>query len=302
MLKFSIFALKKDNSKQTSLDICNMPEAIRPNTDEVFVSSRHDSDGESVYYISENALVYVASGEIDILIDGDLVANFKKGECVFVRKDHRMTLISYATGTVDYHLTVFLFFPRQYLFDYYKKLQTWDLPVIETPSDKVFINIPRSSLLTSLFDSFKPYWEKNQLPEPHWLRLKVLEAIKFLLLMDKTMYATLFDFTSRWRLDIMDFMERNYKYNLTLEQLAHYTGRSVATFKRDFRKISQIPPAKWVINRRLREARHLLSSTDWPVYKIMNHLGFKNFSHFSRCYHQLFGETPSATRSKLNEP
>lgn len=275
-----------------------MSEPLIPNPDEVFVTYRHDNDGESVYYISENALVYVGAGEMDILIDGEAVANFKERECVFVRKDHRMTLISHANENVDHHLAVFLFFPRQILFDYYRNLQTWDLPEVVTPSDKSFINIPRSSLLTSLFESFKPYWEKNQSPEPHWLRLKVLEAIKFLLLLDKSMYATLFDFTSRWRLDIMDFMERNYKYNLSLEQLAHYSGRSLATFKRDFRKISQMPPAKWIINRRLREAHHLLTSTDWPVYKIMNQLGFKNFSHFSRVYHQLYNETPTATRSK----
>ena len=275
-----------------------MQELIRPNTDEVFATYRHDSDGESAYYISENALVYVAAGKIDILIDGVAVANFKERECIFVRKDHRMTLISYANENGGYHLVVFLFFPRHILFDYYRNLQTWDLPVVAKPSDKSFIHIPKSSLLTSLFDSFKPYWENNQTPETHWLRLKVLEAIKLLLLLDKSMYATLFDFTSRWRLDILDFVERNYKYNLSLDQLAHYTGRSVATFKRDFRKISQLPPAKWIINRRLREARHLLLTTDWPVYKIMNNVGFKNFSHFSRIYHQLFDETPTATRSK----
>lgn len=279
-----------------------MPESSRPNTDEVFVTSRHDSEGESTFHISENALVYVAAGEFDILIDGKGVAHFKKGECIFVRKDHKMTLISHANENVDYNLVVFLFFPRHILFDYYRNLQTWDLPVVATPSDKSFINISTSSLLISLFDSFKPYWEKNQLPETHWLRLKVLEAIKFLLLLDKSMYATLFDFTSRWRLDIMDFMESNYKYNLSLDQLAHYTGRSLATFKRDFRKISKLPPAKWIINRRLLEARYLLSSTDWSVYRIMSHLGFKNFSHFSRIYHQLFDETPTGTRLKSNEP
>ena len=275
-----------------------MQELIRLNTDEVFVTAGRDSDGESAYYISENALVYVAAGKIDILIDGEAVANFKERECVFVRKDHRMTLISYANENIDHHLVVFLFFPRHILFDYYRNLQTWDLPEVATPSDKSCIHIPQSSLLISLFSSFKPYWEKNQSPETHWLRLKVLEAIKYLLLLDKSMYATLFDFTSRWRLDILDFMERNYKYNLSLEQLAHYTGRSVATFKRDFKKISQLPPAKWIINRRLREARRLLLTTDWPVYKIMSHVGFKNFSHFSRIYHQLFDETPTTTRPK----
>ena len=60
-----------------------MQELIRLNTDEVFVTAGRDSNGESAYYISENALVYVASGKIDILIDGKAVANFKEssGAC-----------------------------------------------------------------------------------------------------------------------------------------------------------------------------------------------------------------------------
>lgn len=275
-----------------------MTELITPQTNDVFATCYQKAGGESSFYVSENALVYVASGKLKVLIDGKPVASFSKGECVFVRKDHRMTLLNPEDPEIDHHLSVFLFFSRQYLFDYFKTLHKIDLPQSVERSRKSFLPIPSSSLLSSLFDSFKPYWEKNEKPKPHWLRIKVLEAIRLLLLLDKSVYASLFDFTSQWRIDILDFMENNFKYDLTVDDLANYTGRSIATFKRDFSKLSDLSPANWIINRRLKEAHKLILSTDWPIYEIMTRVGFKNFSHFSRRYKAEFGVTPSQTRRK----
>lgn len=277
-----------------------MSKLIRPQTSDVFATCYHEAGGESSFYVSENALVYVAAGKLEVLIDGVKLASFGKGECVFVRKDHRMTLLNPVTADIYYHLTIFLFFPRQHLFDYYKTLHKLDLPQTVERSRKSYLPIPSSSLLSSLFDSFRPYWEKNEAPKPHWLKIKVLEAIRLLLLIDKSVYASLFDFTSQWKIDILDFMEHNFRYSLTVADLAHYTGRSVATFKRDFSRLSELSPANWLIERRLREARHLLATTDWPVYKVMETVGFKNFSHFSRRYKEKFGLSPSESRTDIN--
>lgn len=274
-------------------------ELITPQTSDIFTTCYQEAGGESSFYVSENALVYVAAGKLEVLIDGQPVASFSKGECVFVRKDHRMTLLNPIVPDIDHHLTIFLFLSRQYLFDYYKTLHKLDLPQKVERSKKSYLPIPSSSLLSSLFDSFKPYWEKGETPKPHWLKIKVLEAIRLLLLLDKSVYATLFDFTSQWRCDILNFMEQNYKYDLTVADLANYTGRSVATFKRDFRKLSDLSPANWIIQRRLREANHLLLTTDWPIYKVMENVGFKNFSHFSRRYRERFGQTPSQSRENV---
>ena len=273
-----------------------MIKTFTPKPDDIFATCQLEAEGESSYLIRENALVYVARGSLDVLIDGITLTSVGENECVFVRKDHRMTLVHHPAENIGYHLSVFLFFPRQLLFEYYKTLHKADLPEKVERSKQCFLKIPKSSLLVSLFESFRPYWATGEAPEKHWLRIKVLEAIRLLLKQDKCIYASLFDFTSRWRLDILDFMEKNYKYDLSIEDMANYTGRSLATFKRDFSRLSDLSPRNWLTERRLKAARHLLSATDWPVYKVMKESGFKNFSHFSRCYREHFGETPSETR------
>lgn len=271
-----------------------------PRADEVFMCIRHESEGRDSFYLSENTLVYAGAGRLEVEIEEGESVILDKGECVFIRKEHHISLINRRYTEIPYHLTVLLLLPRQLLFDYYRTLRSTDLPEKVVRSDKAFLRIPRSSLLSSLFHSFRPFWENGDLPEKHWLRIKVLEAIRFLLLTDKSVYMTLFDFASPWRGDLLQFMEQNFRYDLTVEEMAAYTGRSLSTFKREFKRLSALSPANWIIHRKLQESHTLLTTTDWPIYRIMSHVGFKNFSHFSRRYRLLFGESPTQTRFNLS--
>lgn len=259
---------------------------------------RHHQHGDAcLYHAADNTLIYIAEGHFDIMVDYAPAASLDKGECLFVRKGHVVSLVNSDEPSAATPVSVILSLPRQILFDYFKTLHHDDLPTLVEPSKSIHRVLHRSSLLTSLFDSFKPYWQRAQTPEHHWLRIKVLEAIRMLLLVDAALYESLFDFNGEWRLDIMDFLEHNYRYDLTVDDMAAYTGRSLATFKRDFARLTYLSPRNWLIERRLREARRLFPTTDWSVYEVMQRVGFKNFSHFSRRYRQRFGETPTATRT-----
>lgn len=66
---------------------------------------------------------------------------------------------------------------------------------------------------------------------------KMVEGVYVLLNTDKNLYASIFDFTDPWKIDILEFMERNYMNDISMEEIANYTGRSLSTFKRDFKKM-----------------------------------------------------------------
>ncbi len=271
---------------------------MNPETNEVFAACVHNGTEESSFYISENTLVYVSSGEWNVNIANLSSVTINEGECIFIRKDQHFILKTFSPENNSRAVAVLLSFSRQILFDYYKTLYKLDLLKNVERSHKSFTTFRQSSLLTSLFDSFKPYWQKGETPEKHWLRIKILEAIRLLLVLDESIYQSLFDFSSQWKLDIMDFMEHNYRYDLNIREIAQCTGRSLSSFKRDFSKLSDQSPRNWIISRRLREAHRLLQSTDWSIYKVMHTVGFKNFSHFSRRYRECYGETPGTTQKK----
>ena len=103
-----------------------------------------------------------------------------------------------------------------------------------------------------------PYFNPEVKPQDDVMHLKLQEGLLALLHTDKRFMTALFDFSTPWKMDILDFMNENYMYEFTLEELAHYTGRSLATFKRDFKKVSALTPEKWLIRKRLEVAYHLL--------------------------------------------
>lgn len=95
-----------------------------------------------------------------------------------------------------------------------------------------------------LFESLIQYFDAGTKPSDEILRLKMVEGLYAILKTDENLYASLFDFVDRWKIDIMAFLEKNYMNDLTLRDIARFTGRSLSTFKRDFRALSDLTPQR----------------------------------------------------------
>ena len=80
--------------------------------------------------------------------------------------------------------------------------------------------------------------------------------------------------------------------NFHFEEFALYTGRSLASFKRDFAEISELSPQKWIIEKRLNKAHELISQGK-SVTDAYIETGFKNRSHFSTAFKNRFGYPPN---------
>lgn len=98
------------------------------------------------------------------------------------------------------------------------------------------------------------------------------------------------------KIDLPYFMETNFTQNMSLEEMAKLTGRSISTFKKEFGSLFDVPPQKWLVNRRLEHAHYLLKKTKEPVSAIAYQIGFENISHFSRAYRLKYGATPTEAR------
>lgn len=92
----------------------------------------------------------------------------------------------------------------------------------------------------------------------------------------------------------MAFLEKNYMNDLTLRDIARFTGRSLSTFKRDFRALSDLTPQRWLMRRRLEAAREMLRRDNKrEVTDVCFEVGFKNLSHFSKLYKRTYGIPPT---------
>jgi AraC family transcriptional regulator, exoenzyme S synthesis regulatory protein ExsA len=151
--------------------------------------------------------------------------------------------------------------------------------------------------LESLFNSLLPYFNlKNELPE-NIAAGKVEEAIAILKEIDVDLFNALGHFEEPGKINLTEFMERNFMFNMPLDQFSYLTGRSLTTFKRDFRKAFYTSPQKWITQKRLELAHHELTVQKRKATDIYLEVGFENLSHFSFAFKKQFGYPPSLSAS-----
>ena len=98
----------------------------------------------------------------------------------------------------------------------------------------------------------------------------------------------------------LDFMlEKCFRENISLKNLAIRAGCSISTFKRKFEQLYHTTPGKWIQTRRLDEAHRLIHTTDKTISEICFEVGFENPSHFIQTFKTRFGITPKQLQYKL---
>jgi len=241
--------------------------------------------------ITDHMMAYVYSGEL-ILEEEDSRTVVHKGECVFLRRDNRVKMNKQPFGEEQFQ-GIFMIFKRNFLRDFFQNLDKKELPLEAEKHKPSVIKLPRAADIESLFHSMTPYFDSDKEPAKELMQLKLHEGVYSLLSIDKRYYPALFDFTEPWKIDIMDYLEDNYMFDLSVEQIAGFTGRSLASFKRDFKKISLLPPQKWLMDKRLKVAHDKIRNENRKVSDVYLEVGFKNLSHFSSAYKKQYGVAPS---------
>lgn len=160
-------------------------------------------------------------------------------------------------------------------------------------SDDAVIELKPDPLFKSYMQSLEPYEQLTEPGNEHLLTIKLREAIFILLKANPELKDVLFDFSDPGKIDLEAFMNRNFHFNVELKRFAYLTGRSLATFKRDFEKIFHLSPSRWLLQRRLQEARYLIKEKGQPPSEVYLDLGFEDLSHFSFAFKKMYGVPPS---------
>ncbi|CAM4417289.1 AraC-type DNA-binding protein [Pedobacter westerhofensis] len=172
--------------------------------------------------------------------------------------------------------------------DYYSRNSVHE-NIERSPAVKSYEKHP---LIESYLASLLPYFElQDELPEK-LVTLKIEEALTILRSLDKRVDSFLADFSEPGKIDLEEFMEQNYMFNMPLERFSYLTGRSLTTFKRDFINIYGATPQRWLTKKRLKLAHYLLSESKQKSVEVYREVGFENLSHFSYAFKKQFGYAP----------
>lgn len=255
------------------------------------------TESKEKFYVECNYIAYVISGR-RIFHKNSKSWELKEGTCVFVKKG---THIAEKPKGEGWCVMVFFIpdnFLKQLINENRKSLQGNNL--IGSDEDHV-LSLDVNDLSKSFFISMLPYFTQTPPPAESLLELKFKELILSLLTNEKNnhLLSYLNNLNYGKYPSIAEVMQNNYTFNLTLAEYAKLAYKSLATFNREFKKIYNDTPAKWLLKKRLTLASELLENTSLSIGEIGAECGFENQTHFSRVFKEKMGKSPLQFRMNL---
>lgn len=239
-------------------------------------------------FIEEHGLCYIFSGTLNVA-DAGQKRTFGAGDILFYRKNF---LAKFIKGPEEnqHFKSIAIVFDRNALQEFSRQYR-----VISENNDtakEAVLQLENNQLLENYFKTLSPYFDSS-LPE-NLVNLKRQEALMLLLQINPDFKNVLFDFDQPGKIDLEAFMQQNFRFNVEMKKFAYLTGRSLATFKRDFEKVFHTTPNRWLQQRRLEEAHYLIKEENKRPSEVYIEVGFESLSHFSYSFKQFYGINPSS--------
>ena len=99
----------------------------------------------------------------------------------------------------------------------------------------------------------------------------------------------------------IDYIDQNYTYDITLEDVAAYSGFSKFHFSRLFKEYMNCTFYDYLIGQRIKATEVLLTRDDLSITDIALQSGFSSISTFNRTFKQKKGCTPGEYRSLFSQ-
>ena len=241
---------------------------------------------------NEACFLYILKGEYSSLSPKEQI-KVETDESVLMKCGNYLSKMLPSESRNEYQALAVHFHPEVLLKIYENKLPGFLTDA--TPVDFGIAKLNSDIIIKKYVESVFFYFSNPNLVNEEILALKLKEII---LLLNQTknapkirvLLSNLFSPTSY---TFREIIEAHYFSNVTLEELAQLTNKSLSTFKREFRKIYKKPPASFLRDKKLEKAVKLLGSTELRAIDIAYDCGFADASHFSKSFKSKYGIAPT---------
>lgn len=287
LMRYSKTAILQNQAVLINLNNMQPHEKVLPGNILYSCYSHKSSEGEQ--FVPMHVFTYVIAGTNEIYL-GNQHYFFKPGDFRFIRKNQLARYTKHPPENGEFK-SISIKFDQETLQAISEELNSHaDGPYTGGNA----VALPANELYTSFIHSLSPYMNPTHVLSDTLNRLKVKEAVLILLETQPSLKNVLFDFSEPGKIDLEAYMNAHYRYNVQLNRFAYLTGRSLATFKRDFERIFHESPSRWLQLKRLEEAHYLISEKKKKPSEVYMEVGFEDLSHFSFAFKKQFGVSPSA--------
>ncbi|WP_103069572.1 helix-turn-helix domain-containing protein [Aquimarina sediminis] len=248
---------------------------------------------KTVQYTDFQNQRYLASHAITLVLNGALRVETPEGEITLVNKNQMVLLPKgmYVISDIipknkEFEAIVF-FFDSEITDEFLMSFETSQHTYPST-----FLLIEYEQNLKLYIDTLITLYRGKH--QNQFTKTKLLELLHLISISKKgtEFVHKLQSIKNRERKNIKVFMSENFDKPLDIEDYAYLTGRSISTFRRDFKSKFNISPKKWLIEKRLLRAAQLLKEKDDSITNIALLVGYENTSHFIKAFQKKFKISP----------
>ncbi len=178
-----------------------------------------------------------------------------------------------------------------------------DLSIEQFQSNFDTVKVSIEPLMKSFIDSINFLLDNPKVADDNLIITKLKEL---LLLLNKSEHgnsinAFVNSLFVKNEYNLNEIIQKNLYASLSLPELAHLCGMSLATFKRKFNAYYKESPAKYILNKKLEKSIHLLAYKSKTISEIAYESGFETISNFDKAFRKQFGKSPSKFRLSQND-
>ncbi|MEZ2442168.1 helix-turn-helix domain-containing protein [Chitinophaga sp. RCC_12] len=263
------------------------------NTHFAMLKQRSKADKRTIF-LTENVMIFVLAGHKQLHFDQHTV-KVEAGSVLLMKRGFYV-MSDYVREEIQFQ-SLLLYFSDEQLRRFLHKYN-YVTPVKAAVTNH--LTLPITPLLEVFGEHYTAYFAQTPSTLAALLSVKLYEA--FLLLLATPQHASVLAFMQQivhaQPQDIAFIVKQHLFQPITLAEMARLSGRSLASFKRDFQQQYQSSPRRWINEQRLSYAHMLLETTTQQVAEIAIACGFESTSHFIRIFKQTYGITPNHVRAK----
>ena len=244
---------------------------------------------ENESFVAEHVMTHILAGSMTFRTSGTPMV-CEAGDTLLIKRNQLTKVMKRPPASGGEFKSISIFFDQNTLRNFSMEYHiTADSPY-EGPG---IIKLPHDALSSTYMASIAPYLNTDASNTEMLTILKAKEAILILLRINPQLKNLLFDFSEPGKIDLEAYMNKHFNFNVEMKRFAYLTGRSLATFKRDFEKIFHTSPNRWLQQKRLKEAYYLIKEKGKKPSDVYMEVGFEDLSHFSFAFKKAFGTPPS---------
>ncbi|WP_146186506.1 helix-turn-helix transcriptional regulator, partial [Pedobacter sp. HMWF019] len=250
--------------------------------------------GKRTVFLTEHTLIFVISG-VKLLHFSNYTLKITPNS-VFLLKKGIYVMAEYIEEGLKFE-ALMIFLPEYILKSFIPKS---NLKADYTKNEPCVV-FPANQLIQDFKAQFREYFNHRLFDYKQLIPLKQQEIITLLFSsgFKEEILSFIYSAVSTDLKDMTSVIEENILQPITVFELAALCNRSLAAFKRDFKKQYHSSPRIYINQQRLKHARMLLQNTNKLVSEIASECAFESTSYFIRIFKQEFGITPQAIRAMI---